>query len=514
MVIMRNILIILILIALSACNSDKPKNDADINDKDSGVTDVDTPVPDPDTVEVDTEQPDIDADTDSDTTVPCLDLRYNENTIKTNFPFKDKNGKPTFCRPGCDTPTETDPQCVRNIWEWDNWEKYQKYLEAQKNNPAQTTIRECYPWPCKLPDMKADSTLESFNSKCDKWLTVNGFGANIGTIWTHGMSDGVAGMDLDSSARTLEYDPEKDIYSAIGQSNGLMGFNNSRFVMGVFDRHPDPKNNKEYNSYVISVLKKDNKYYYEFVYDNEKHNSYFITPPFVGKNWVLIQVKSGSNGSDGSVKYASAEDWQWHNIEGIQNYAGEGNIVSDHLTFITNNREIYYCDLRKYPKHINDCKKINRLNTDGTTYELGHSPRIDTENENRLVYNVYGENKFVEVILTDIDKPEYVEYEVTKHMETGIDWGPGTIRGDKMVYIETYVMSTGTADFFDCFYRFDKKKSYCPQENILTTSAQNLMGFNTFWGKWHLWKRIGRPTAVMRDWECYCKESGVCPFEE
>ncbi|HPV21075.1 MAG TPA: hypothetical protein PK102_05515, partial [bacterium] len=193
---------------------------------------------------------------------------------------------------------------------------------------------------------------------------------------------------------------------------------------------------------------------------------------------------------------------------------GEGNIVSDHLTFITNNREIYYCDLRKYPKHINDCKKINRLNTDGTTYELGHSPRIDTENENRLVYNVYGENKFVEVILTDIDKPEYVEYEVTKHMETGIDWGPGTIRGDKMVYIETYVMSAGTADFFGCFYRFDKKKSYCPQENILTTSAQNLMGFNTFWGKWHLWKRIGRPTAVMRDWECYCKESGVCPFEE
>ncbi|HPM47216.1 MAG TPA: hypothetical protein PL056_09110, partial [bacterium] len=85
----------LILLTFISCNSDKPKNDTDINDKDSGITDVDIPVPDPDTVVIDVEQPDIDAD--ADTNVPCLDLRYNENTIKTNFPFKDKNGKPTFC---------------------------------------------------------------------------------------------------------------------------------------------------------------------------------------------------------------------------------------------------------------------------------------------------------------------------------------------------------------------------------------------------------------------------------
>ncbi|HPG35975.1 MAG TPA: hypothetical protein PLG63_06540, partial [bacterium] len=65
-----------------------------------------------------------------------------------------------------------------------------------------------------------------------------------------------------------------------------------------------------------------------------------------------------------------------------------------------------------------------------------------------------------------------------------------------------------------CFYRFDKKKSYCPQENIFSTSPDNLMGYNTFWGKWHLWKGIGRTAAFMRDWECYCKETGVCPFDE
>jgi len=498
--------------ALSACNSDKPKNDADINDKDSGITDVDTTLPDPDTVGIDAEQPDIDFDTDADTTVPCLDLRYNENTIKTNFPFKDKNGKPTFCRPGCDTPTETDPQCVRNIWEWDNWEKYQKYLEAQKNNPAQTTIRECYPWPCKLPDMKADSTLESFNSKCDRWLTVNGYESNMGTIWTHGMSDGVAGMDFAHSGRIIEYDPEKDEYFSLGQSLPLM-FNENRYIGIIYDQLPQPSNFTN-RQFVISVLRKDGKYFYELIYDNVDHNAWFTNPSFPGNKWAFIQVSEGRYGSKTEFKYASSNDWQWHNIDGIQNYAGEGNIVSDHLTFITNNREIYYCDLRKYPKHINDCLKINRLNTDKITYEQGNSPKIDTENEYRLVYNVDSTQIFVEVDLADINNPEYTEHEIPKKKELFAGFSVDTVRGNKAVYGEMFDMGSGTLDFLGCFYRFDKKKSYCPQENIFSTSPDNLMGYNTFWGKWHLWKGIGRTAAFMRDWECYCKESGVCPFEQ
>ncbi|HOG43972.1 MAG TPA: hypothetical protein PK560_07820 [bacterium] len=496
--------LLIIFFTTAACNSDKPKNDVDINDKDSGLTDIDTPVQDPDTVEIDTEQPDIDAD--ADTNVPCLDLRYNENTIKTNFPFKDKNEKPTFCRPGCDIPTETDPQCVRNIWEWDNWSEYQVYLEAEKKNPNQELERECFPWPCKLPDMKANSTLESFNSKCDRWLTVKGFKASEGTIWSHGMSDGVAGMDFGHTGRAIEYDPEKDEYSTLGQ-NRYLSFNEGRYVIEVYDRVPGD-NVGTYKVFTVSIMKKDEKYYYEFIYDSGSAYEEFTGPAFAGEKWVLIQIGNRTTGKE-SFKYASSKNWQWHNIEGIQNYAGEGNIVGDHLTFITNNREIYYCDLRKYPKHINDCKEINRLNTDGITYELGHSPMIDSENENRLVYNVYGENKFVEVILTDIDKPEYVEYEVAKHMENAEYWGPSKLQGKLAIYIES-----DPYDDIGCFYRFDKKKSYCPAENIFSTSPDNLMGFNTFWGKWHLWKGIGRTAAFMRDWECYCKETGVCPFDE
>ncbi len=510
--------LILLLIVLAAVSCRKNKT-ADISDKDSGITDLDTETVDnlPDDLSDDLsdealaesdEQPDIDADTDSDTAVPCLDLRYNENTIKTNFPFKDKNGKPTFCRPGCDTPTETDPQCVRNIWEWDNWEKYQKYLEAQKNNSAQTTIRECYPWPCKLPDMKASVNPESFNSKCDRKLTVNGFRADMGTVWSHGMSDGVAVMNFGSSQRITEYDPDRDEYSNLGTVHLYSMFNENRFITSITDRIPANFNNNK--NFVISVLRKDEKYYYEFIYDSESADEEFTGSPFAGEKWALIQMSNRTTGKK-SFKYASSKDWQWHNIDGIENYAGEGNIVSDHLTFITNNREIYYCDLTKHPKNISDCRKINRLNNDGTTYELGHSPRIDSENEYRLVYNVYGENKFVEVILTDTDNPEYTEYEVAKNKDTTFGWEPETLRGNKLAYADYY--GSGS-DAIGCFYRFDKKKSYCPQENIHPWTAQNLMGFNTFWGKWHLWKNPASVGAFMRDWECYCKESGVCPFEQ
>jgi len=126
-----------------------------------------------------------------------------------------------------------------------------------------------------------------------------------------------------------------------------------------------------------------------------------------------------------------------------------------------------------------------------------------------MVYNIHGQNIFVEVDLTDIENPKYTEYEIPKHKENAQFWGPSKLQGNRVIYIES-----DSYDDIGCFYRFDKKKSYCPQEKILSTSSSDLMGFNTFWGKWHLWKRIGRPSAIMRDWECYCNETGVCPLEE
>ena len=442
-------------------------------------------------------------DNDSDEDVACLDLRYNENTIKTPFPFKDANGKPTFCRPGCDTPTENDPQCVRNIWDWENWQDYQRYFEAQEKDPNQTKERECYPWPCILPDMKAKTKaeLDTFVSSCDKLLTVNNFKVTSGTVWSHGMFDGVAGMDFGHHSSTiLEYDPERDEYKILGQNRAL-AFNEGRYIVEVFDRYPG-KNPDFYKVFTVSVLRTEKGYFYELIRDNYGQKDEFLRPPFAGKNWALLRLTS-------KTVYASSKDWVWHELAGINNYAGEGNIVGDHLTFITNNRELYYCDLRKYPKHIDECFKLNRKDESGNE-ELGHSPRIDVDNEYRVVYNFYGTPRFVEVDLHDLNNPKYTEYKVEKKHQNAADWEIDMLKGNRISYSEM----VGTLDWFGCFYRFDKQKTYCPAEKTFSTDPSDLMGYNVFWGKWHLWKRIGRPTAIIRDLECYCNETGVCPLEE
>ena len=492
-----------------SCSTSNSSNDSDIlPDADAETQDSETVDDDPDSQDSDEiSDQDADQDIDSDTpeAVECLDLRYNENTIKTPFPFKDANGKPTFCRPGCDTPTENDPQCVRNIWEWKNWESYQRYLEEQKKDSNQTKEHECYPWPCILPDMhaKTKAELDTFVSSCDRLLTVNDFTANVGTVWTHGMYNGVVGMDSGHHfAAILEYDPEKDEYKVLGQ-NRYLAFNEGRYIVEIYYNYPS-LHSDTFKSFTVSVLKTENGYFYELVRENPVD---FSDPPFAGKNWALLRLTGNK------TIYASSKDWEWHEIGGINNYAGEGNIVGDHLTFITNNRELYYCDLRKYPKHIDECCKLNRKDDSGNE-EIGHSPRIDMENEYRVVYNIYHKHIFVEVDLHDLQNPKYTEYKIEDSTDTAFSLEIDMLHGKKISYQKFFMLPDGTVDVIGCFYRFDKKKIYCPKEHTSSTDPSDLMGYNVFWGKWHLWKRIGRPTAIIRDLDCYCNETNICPAEE
>ena len=518
---MRKLFYLIFLILFISCSSSSHSSadsdtisDSDIDTQDSEIVDDDSDSQDSDlqdsdfiddsdeTPNVDSDA-DTDADNDSDTpeTVECLDLRYNENTIKTPFPFKDANGKPTFCRQGCDTPTENDPQCVRNIWEWQNWDEQQAYLKEQEKDPNQTKERSCYPWPCKLPDMhaKTKAELSTLVSSCDRLLTVNDFSASMLTNWSHGMYDGVAGMRFNNLI--VEYNPEKDEYTTIGQSR-LLSFNENRYITEVYDSYPG-ENPNTFKSFTVSVLRTEKGYFYELIRNNHEFKDTFFGPPFAGKNWVLLRLTGNK------TVYASSKDWEWHELSGIENLAGEGNIVGDHLTFITNNRELYYCDLRKHPKHIDECFKLNRKDGSGNE-ELGHSPRIDIENECRVVYNVYGKPKFVEIDLHDLENPKYSEYAIEKKHGNGWDWEIEMLKGNMISYSEAF----GDLDFIGCFYRFDKQKTYCPADSVFISHSEDLMGYNVFWGKWHLWKIITSIDSIMRDWECYCKETGVCPLEE
>ncbi|HSW60093.1 MAG TPA: hypothetical protein VLJ60_04805, partial [bacterium] len=81
----------------------------------------------------------------------------------------------------------------------------------------------------------------------------------------------------------------------------------------------------------------------------------------------------------------------------------------------------------------------------------------------------------------------------------------GKVKGNLMMF----TTSDEEFNLIGCWYRFDKQKSYCYKK---PWSTDNYMEFNTFDGKWHLWKT--QYNSFIRDMDCYCKEEGICPFEE
>jgi hypothetical protein len=226
-------------------------------------------------------------------------------------------------------------------------------------------------------------------------------------------------------------------------------------------------------------------------------------PSFAGEKWVLIQIRPGKQSSVTDVKYAKAGDWEWHSLGLGKVY--EGNIVGDHLTFMVPgtdpDRQIYYCDLSKYPKSYQDCYKVTDKLESGEA-ELGHSPRIDEENENRLIYSVYNssDGRINEVLFKDGVPSETKEYVI------GMSRQPTKVKGNLMSFTSSLQPESYLAG---CWYRFDKQKVYCPNKSDWTTEE---MFYSIFDGKWQIWKE--NTLTLMRDWDCYCKEEGICPFEE
>ncbi|HRZ78472.1 MAG TPA: hypothetical protein P5044_00565, partial [bacterium] len=129
---MFRIALIFFIIFFVSCNSDSSKPDTDaVQDKDS-VTDTDIPDNIPDDSE------DIDQLTDADTDSLCYPL-----LIDAPFPYYDKDGKITFCRPGCDAPTEKDPQCMSNLWK-----------EQNQALCTQMPQYDCCGYPCVMESLK------------------------------------------------------------------------------------------------------------------------------------------------------------------------------------------------------------------------------------------------------------------------------------------------------------------------------------------------------------------------
>ena len=115
-----------------SCSSSKSENDTDIlPDEDIESQDSETQNDDSDSqnseiVDDSDEVPDVDAD--SDTEKPDSD-ECQPPLSEAQFPYYDANGKITFCRPNCDTPTEDDPICIGNLWDEQNDKLCHEYPE-------------------------------------------------------------------------------------------------------------------------------------------------------------------------------------------------------------------------------------------------------------------------------------------------------------------------------------------------------------------------------------------------
>ncbi|MCK5809078.1 hypothetical protein KAH37_08855, partial [bacterium] len=59
----------------------------------------------------------------------------------------------------------------------------------------------------------------------------------------------------------------------------------------------------------------------------------------------------------------------------------------------------------------------------------------------------------------------------------------------------------------------DTMKSYCPTTTPDMYGRYD-MGYSSFDDKYHLWKMPSGSIAALRDLECYCKSTGMCPFEK
>lgn len=430
----------------------------------------------------------------------CPDLKVYENVKAAGFPLKDTNGKITFCRPGCDMSTDNDPQCMKNLWDWVNWGRYQEYKKGTAN------YKECYPWPCEMPDMKAETV---FYSECDKKLSNNYFQGNAEELYDLAISNSVVGIFMCATEydnehppfRIMEYSPSTDRFTSILYGAHAASYRYGRYFFHTSDG--DLMENFD-RTYIATAQKTASGFKTEVIYDDEQHQAWFSRPPLVGDKWVVLNIEHRSNNTL-EVKYAKMDEWIWHDLNRHKVY--EGSVAGDHLTFIDTYLNIYVCDLTKLPYNPEtDCMRIDRDD------ESVNDPRLNEENPNELVYHDL--NKMV-MIHVDISSGIPVYSELPYTMTETISYGayPDQFKGNIVLYSEIFYNETAGKDIKACFYRLDTKKQYCPTKVTDPRVGRYYMVYNSFDDKYLLWKTPLAPLAYIRDLACYCEKEGVCPFE-
>ena len=512
---MKRIFYLIFLVLFVSCSSSGSANDSDtVSDADRDSQEPPTVVDedadkDTDPVDDSDKTPDADSDVDNEPTEcqPPLSVAP--------FPYYDANGKITFCRPGCDTPTADDPICIGNLWDEQNEKLCHEYPEyACCGTPC---VMESFK-PLTIEDLVAyDPNARDFISmhKCD--LLINqinwGIDGSGGVVKSWNMSDGKVGFNM----YPAQLNPEK---WSVGRKYATYDIATQKYSFVIPSRHQEQAYHKGKRLALISDKRTyafDNENIFlayigddakvEIVYDKKvKSISY---EPALNEKWAFVNlVEAGSK----RMMYAKVGEWKWTSL-------GEGlgwfpSLVGNTLSFVDDNINGWICDLSKRPQKLEECLKFNQ---EGEQTEYLY---FDKENENRFVYYDTFKRKIV-LVERNGDKFERKDL-ITEFTEESVPQAssipPRMLRGNLLLYEEiTYKDGVGSGGRL-CYYRLDKNKKYCMKkmEDDKSYSDGSTIfpyGYAEFEGKWLLYQKRNSTPLILRDMDCYCKEENVCPFE-
>ena len=511
------------LFFLVSCSSSHSSNDSDIipdTDSDDTETTADDDTDseeDSDFIEDLDEKPDLDSDADNDSdTIPDTDSDECQPPLsEAPFPYYDKDGKITFCRPNCDTPTADDPICISNLWNEQNEKLCHEYPEyACCGTPC--VMESFKPWTKERLAEESPTIAEVIPMhKCD--LAINQVNWNNdgthGVVKSWNMSEGKIGFYLAPANPTIKewpvktkyvtYDIATQKYSLVIPARGQeQAYHKGKRLALISDKRSLDMNN---SNIFLAYISDDGKV--EIVYDKKvKSVSY---EPTLNEKWAFVNLVEAGNER---MMYAKVGEWNWTSLGN-----GSGwfpSLVGNTLSFVDDNVNGWICDLSKKPQKLEDCLKFNQ---DGEQTEYLY---FDKENENRFVYYDTFKRKIV-LVERNGDKFERKDL-ITEFTEESASKAysvpPRMLRGNLLLYEE---ITTDGAKYGGrlCYYRIDKNKKYCmnKMEDDKTYSDGTTIfpyGFSEFEDQMLLYQTRGSTSLILRNMECYCKEEGVCPFEE
>ena len=505
------IFIFLAFVLFVSCSSSNSSNDSDIipDSDDIETVDNDSDTQEAEIVDDSDEKPDQDNDSDteksdSDDCQPPLS--------EAQFPYYDANGKITFCRPGCDTPTAEDPICIGNLWDEQNDALCHEYPEYA-----------CCGTPCILESLKpmtkeevnemytvANTAMHKCDLKISPWSWVNDSSNGVVKAWN--MSERKVGFQIyptktkyeqwPSKRKHITYNIDTKQYSlVIPSQHQEQAYHKGKRLALISDKRNLDLNN---SSIFLAYIGDDGKV--EIVYDKKvKSISY---EPALNEKWAFVNLVD-SNGK--RMLYAKVGEWKWTSLG--NGLGWEPNIVGNSLALVDDNVNGWVCDLSKYPKSLSDCKKVNR---DG---EEVRGIRINKENENQFIYN----SNFTKLIYLELKEDKFAYKDLITDFTAETDLHKYSLWalqfwGNTLLFEEVTDFN-GVGGGLICYYRLDKNKKYCMKkmEKDETYSDGTTVfpySFGEFDGNWLLYQKRSSTPLILRNMECYCREESICPFEQ